>query len=98
MYSTTYTGCKVANRKGLCEGICLRTQKNFVSKIFFKVSVHQPRNIMVLLTEECGLEEARNKNNRIIVSNTVLCNTIPPQLKVFECYKVTCGCLYQHYK
>ena len=48
---------------------------------------------MVISPEEGVLEQARDTDNNIIISNSKLCIILPPQLNnISMCYKVMCGC------
>ena len=48
---------------------------------------------MVIPPEEDGLNEARYSDNNIIISDSTLCNILPPQLNnMTSWYKVMCSC------
>ena len=62
------------------------------TKLLFHVSVRELHNSMVGPPEEGGLKEARYTDNNIIISDSNLCNILPPQLNNMTLqYKVMCG-------
>ena len=62
-----------------------------VPKLLLQVSVWGLHNSMVSPPEEGILEESRDVDNNIIISNSTLRSIIPPQLKnISSRYKVVC--------
>ena len=63
-----------------------------VLKLLSQVSVQELYNITVSTSEEVGLNEARDADNNIIISDSTLPNILPPQLKKMSVrYKVMGG-------
>ena len=57
------------------------------------MSVRELNNIMVIPPEEGDLKKSRKEQNNIIISDSVLENVLPPELKkISECQKFMCGC------
>ena len=55
--------------------------------------VRELHNNIVSATKDGGLEEARNEDYKIIISDSTLCLLFPPQFKKMSSrYKVMCGC------
>ena len=70
-----------------------KTIKQVVINILLQVYVIERHNIMVSQPVEGELKEARDKNNNIIIGDSSLRNTLPPQLKNMSSHhKVICGC------
>ena len=59
-------------------------------KLLLRVSVIEVHNIIVIPTEESRLNEARDADNNIIISDSNSRNILPPQLKKMN--KVMYGC------
>ena len=63
-----------------------------VLKLLSQVSVQELYNSTVSTSEEVGLNEARDADNNIIISDSTLPNILPPQLKNMSVrYKVMGG-------
>ena len=61
--------------------------------MLFQISVREIHNIMEITPEEGGLKELKDSDNNIIISDSKLCNILPPRLKNMTTrYKVMCGC------
>ena len=65
----------------LCVSIYGNSQKQLIPKVLLKFYVQNYHNRMVSPTEEGGLEEARDEDNNIIISDSTLQNILPTQLK-----------------
>ena len=65
----------------LCVSIYGNSQKQLIPKVLLQFYVQNYHNRMVSPTEEGGLEEARDEDNNIIISDSTLLNILPPQLK-----------------
>ena len=64
-----------------------------VSKFLLHISVRKLHNRMVSPPQEGGLKEEIYVDNNTIISDCILRYIMPPQLKkMFERYKVICGC------
>ena len=64
-----------------------------VPKLLLQVSVRKLHNNLVGDPNYGGLNEARDENNYIIISDSTLRTLLPPQLKqISEQYRVVCGC------
>ena len=58
-----------------------------------QVSEWELNNLMVSLPEVGEIKEAWASDNHIIISNSTLCNILPPKLnKITAQYNVMCGC------
>ena len=70
----------------------------FFPKLLLHLSVRELNNSIVILPEEDRLKEARNPDNNIIISDFIIHNILPPQLKkITALYKVICGFKYWIY-
>ena len=57
------------------------------------MSVRELHNIMVSTPEKGGLKEARDSDNNIIISDSILRKILPPQIKnMTSRYKIMCDC------
>ena len=64
-----------------------------VQKLSLQVPVREIHNSLVSDPVDCGLKEARDAENNIIISDYTLCSLFSPQLKkILSRYKVMCGC------
>ena len=62
-------------------------------KLLQQVSVRELHNSLVSDPENVWIEEARDAENNIIISDSTLRELFPPQLKQMSShYKVICGC------
>ena len=80
------------------ENACLKVSidghsaTQLVLKLLLQVSFQELYNITVSTSEEGGLNEARDADNNIIISDSTLPNILPPQLKKMSVrYKVMGG-------
>ena len=72
-----------------------QSEPELFPKWLLQVSVCELHNRMVSPPEEGGIKEAIYTDSNIIISDSTLRSIIPPQLKkVYEQYKVMCGCEY----
>ena len=70
-----------------------QTEPKLVPKILLQVSVRELHNSLVSDLNDCGLNDNREKENNIIISDSTLRSLLPPQLKQNSAqYKVMCGC------
>ena len=70
---------------------CAETQ--LVTKLQLQVSTQELHNSTTIPPSEVGLKEERDSDNNIIISDSTLRKIIPPQLKkMYEWYKIMCGC------
>ena len=70
-----------------------QTELQLVPKLLYQVSVRELHNSLVSDPNDGGLKDARDENNKIIISDSTLCSLLPPQLKQMSArYKVMCGC------
>ena len=70
-----------------------QSETQMVPTLLLQVSVWEIQNRMVVLPEEIILKESFNEENNIIISDSMLCNILPPQLKkMYDRYKLICGC------
>ena len=68
------------------------TEPQLVPKHLFQVSVRELHNKLVRATIYCGLEEARDEDENIIISDSTLRSLLTNQLqKMSSRYKVLCG-------
>ena len=81
-------------RKTLYKIIHWRSIRNTViSKLLFQILVREIHNIMVSPPEEGGLKESKYAENNIIIQDSILCNTLRPQLKKITAQsRLMCGC------
>ena len=85
MQTPIVNDCLKVSIDGHCE-----TQ--LVPKLLLKVSVRKIHNSMVSNPEEGGLEEARDADNNIIISDSTLRSILTTQLKKMSArYKVMCS-------
>ena len=60
-----------------------------VPKLLLQVSVREIHNSLVSDTNYCGLKDARDKDDNIIISDSTFRSLLPPQLKqMYARYKV----------
>ena len=57
------------------------TEPKLVPKLLLHVSVRELHNNLVSATEYGILQEARDEDDNIIISDSTLCSLLPPQLK-----------------
>ena len=70
-----------------------QTEPQIVPKILLQLSVRELHNILVSDPNYGGLEEARNEENNIIISDSTLRMLLLPQLiQMLSQYKVMCEC------
>ena len=55
------------------------TDPQLVPKLFLQVSVRELHNNLVSDEENCGLKEARDEDDNIIISDSTLSSLLPPQ-------------------
>ena len=70
-----------------------RHQELLVPKLLPQVFVRELHNSLVSDSNDGGLKDARDKDGKIIISDSTLRSLLPPQLKQMStCYKIMCGC------
>ena len=70
-----------------------KPENQLVPKLLLQVPVREVHNIMVIPTEEDGINEVIYKHNKTITSDSVPCTIIPHQQNnISESHKVMCGC------
>ena len=70
-----------------------QTKPQLVPKLVPLVSVRELHNSLVSYPNDCGLKDARDEDDNIIISDSTLRSLFPPQLKKMSArYKVMCGC------
>ena len=70
-----------------------QTEPQLVSKLLPQVSVRELHNILVSDPNYDSLKYARDEDNNIIISDSILYSLLSPQLKQMSArYKVICGC------
>ena len=68
-------------------------EPQLVPKLLLQVSVRELHNILVNDPNDGGLKYAMDEDDNIIISDSILCSLLPPQLKQMSTrYKVMCGC------
>ena len=68
------------------------SEPKLVSKLLLKVSFRELHNSTASPPEECGIKDARDADNTIIISDYTLLSIITTQLNnMFSQYKVMCG-------
>ena len=55
------------------------TEQQLVTKLLLQVSVRELHNNLVRDKYNGGLKEARNEDNYIIISDSIICLLLPPQ-------------------
>ena len=55
------------------------TETQLVPKLLLYVSVREINNNIVSATKDCGIKEARDEDNNIIISDSTLLSLLPPQ-------------------
>ena len=58
----------------------VHTEPQLVPKFLLQVSVRELHNKLVSATKDCGLKEARDEDDNIIISDSTLSSLLPPQL------------------
>ena len=66
------------------------TEPQPVTKLLLQVSVRELHNNLVRDTVDCGLKEAIDEDDNIIISDSTLCSLLPPQLKQFRQDTMSC--------
>ena len=70
-----------------------QTEPTLVPKLLLQVSVIELHNSLVSDPNDGGLKDARDEDDKIIISNSTLRSLLPPQLKQMSArYKIMCGC------
>ena len=70
-----------------------QTEPQLVPKFLLQVSVRELHNILVSDPNDSCLKDARDKDGKIIISDSTLRSLLPTQLKQMSaCYKIMCGC------
>lgn len=73
-----------------------QVEKQRVGKLLLEIPIRELHNMMICTQEEGGLPEARDVNNKVIISDTMLRNILRsdlPQLrKITDRHKQMCGC------
>ena len=70
-----------------------KTEPQLVPKLLLQVSVRELHNSLVSDPQYGGLNDARDEENNIIISDSKLRSLLPPQLKQMSArYRVMCGC------
>ena len=70
-------------------------EKQMVPKFLLQVSVRENFKSMASPPQEGLIKKTRDEENDIIISNSMLCNILPPKIKYMSAwYKVMCGCDY----
>ena len=69
------------------------TEPQLVPKLLLQVSVRKMHNSLISDPTDGGLKDARDEDDNIIISDSILSLLLPSQLKqIPERYKVMCGC------
>ena len=67
--------------------------RNLFQKLLLQVSVREIHNNLVSATKYGGLKEARDEDDKIIISDSALFSILPPRLEIMSSrYKVMCVC------
>ena len=70
-----------------------QTEPQLVPKLLLQVSVRELHNSLVSDPNDGGLKDTRNKDGKIIISDSTLRALLPPQLKQISArYNIMCGC------
>ena len=70
-----------------------QTEPQLVPKFLLQVSVRELHNSLVSDPNDGGFKDARDKDGKIIISNSTMRSLLPPQLKQMSArYKIMCGC------
>ena len=70
-----------------------QSEPQLVTKLLLQVSVRELHNILVSDPNDSVLNDARDEDGKIIISDFIFCSLLPPQLKQMSArYKVMCGC------
>ena len=70
-------------------------EPQLVPKFLLEVSVGELHNSLVRDNNNCGIKDARDEDDNIIISDSTLSSLFPPQLKQMSTlYKIMCGCEY----
>ena len=65
---------------------------NYLQNCYFRFSVRELNNSLVSDTNDGGLKDARDEDDKIIISDYTFRSLFPPQLKQMSArYKVRCG-------
>ena len=68
-------------------------EPQLVPKLLLQVSVRELHNILVIDPNDGGMKDARDKDGKIIISDSTLRSLLPPQVKQMSaCYKIMCRC------
>ena len=72
-----------------------QTKKQTMPRLLFQTSILELNNSMVISYTNVGLKDSIDKENNIIISDSILRNILPPQLKnMTSRYKIMFGCKY----
>jgi hypothetical protein len=67
--------------------------KERVAKLLLEIPVRELHNDLIKTVLDGGLAEAKSENGNVLISDTVLRNSLPPQLRpATERQKIMCGC------
>ena len=70
-----------------------KTESQLVPKLLLQVSIRELHNSLVSDPQYGGLNDARDEENNIIISDSKLRSLLPPQLKQMSAQnKIMCGC------
>ena len=69
-----------------------QTEPQLLPNFLLQVSVRELHNSLVSDPNDGGINDARDEENNIIISDSKLHSLLPPQLKMSSRYKVVCGC------
>ena len=70
-----------------------KTEPQLDPKILLQLSVRELHNSLVSDPNDDGIKDARYEDDNIIISDSTLCQLLPPKLKqMYARYKVMCGC------
>ena len=68
-------------------------ETQLVPKLLLQVSVRELHNSLVSDPNDVGIKDARDEDDKIIISDSTFRSLLPPQLKQTSAkYKVMCGC------
>ena len=66
-----------------------------LNRLLFQVSVRELQKNIVSDAKDGGLKESIDEDDNIIISDSILCSLLPPQLKKMSSrYEVMCSCKY----
>ena len=70
-----------------------QSELQLVPKLLLQVSVRELHNSLVSDPHDGGLKDARDEDDKIIISESTLRSLLPPQFKKMSArYNIMCGC------